>query len=71
MTAVGLRFRAISRGASKAARAVAEHLVRKVVGTGVAPRVRVEAAVMVAWGLLGRWHGRRHYGRDLPPTPPT
>jgi len=40
-------------GASKAARAIAEHLVREVVGTGVAPRVRVDAAVLAAWALAG------------------
>jgi hypothetical protein len=40
-------------GASKSARAIAEHLVREVVGTGVAPRVRLEAAVLAAWALLG------------------
>jgi hypothetical protein len=40
-------------GASKSARAIAEHVVRKVVGTGAAPRDRVEAAVLVAWAMLG------------------
>jgi hypothetical protein len=40
-------------GATKSARAIAEHLVREVVGTGVAPRVRVEAAVLAAWALAG------------------
>jgi hypothetical protein len=39
--------------ASKSARAIAEHLVREVIGTGVAPRVRIEAAVLAAWALVG------------------
>jgi hypothetical protein len=39
-------------GASKAARAIAEHLVQEVVGTGVAPRVRLEAAVLAARAML-------------------
>jgi len=41
-------------GASKAVRALAEHLVAEVVRTGEAPRVRVESAVLAAWGLVGR-----------------
>jgi hypothetical protein len=41
-------------GASKSARAIPEHLVWEVVGTGVAPRVRLEAAVLACWALLGR-----------------
>jgi hypothetical protein len=40
-------------GASKSARAIAERIVRDVVRTGVAPRVRVEAAVLAAWAMLG------------------
>jgi hypothetical protein len=44
-------------GASKSARAIAEHLVREIVGTSVAPSVRVEAAVLAAWALLGRPDG--------------
>jgi len=40
-------------GASKQARAIAEHLVGEVVGTCVALRVRVEAVLLAAWGLRG------------------
>jgi hypothetical protein len=32
---------------------IAEHLVGEVVGTGVALRVRVEAAVLAAWAMVG------------------
>ncbi len=38
-------------GASKRARAIADHMVREVFGTGVAPRVGVEAALLTAWAL--------------------
>jgi hypothetical protein len=45
-------------GASNSARPIAEHLVAEIVRTGVAPRVRVEAAVLAAWALLGAETGR-------------
>jgi hypothetical protein len=37
--------------ASKSARAIAEHLVREVVGSGVSQLVRLEPAVLAVWGL--------------------
>ena len=40
-------------GASKSARAIAEHLVREVVGTKVVSLVLHEAALLTAWTLLG------------------
>jgi len=40
-------------GASKSARAIAERLVRQVIGTGVARDDAVRAAMLAAWGLAG------------------
>jgi len=45
-------------GASKTARAIAEHVVREVVRTGAAPRDRIEAALLASWALLGRPRSR-------------
>ena len=46
-------------GASKSARAIAEHLVREIVGTGVPPRTRIEAALPTVWAVVGRERARR------------
>jgi len=46
-------------GATKQARAIAEHLVQEVVGSGVEPRVRVEATVLACWAMVGRKAARR------------
>jgi hypothetical protein len=46
-------------GASKSARAIAEHLVREIVGTGVPPRIRIEAALLAVWAVVGGERARK------------
>jgi hypothetical protein len=58
-------------GASKQARAIAEQVVREVVGTGVAPHVRLEAAVLAAWALLDRTTDLREGRGTTPSTSPS
>ena len=46
-------------GASTPARVIAEHLVREVVGTGVASRVHLQTTLLAVWA----WYGRKRFLR--------